>query len=112
MGVLDPSDGIEHYRDGIDLHLPGIATFRVRTDTDFADQPYLQAASPGVVKRMYGGAKKAMGVVSDAFQACARIVLDAAEPPRIVSALRFHLPQPHCQDHDRYQNPPRRPRAR
>jgi hypothetical protein len=67
MGVFDPSEGIQHYRDGIDLHLRGIATKHVRIDTDFADQTHLQATSPGVMKRMYGGAKKVLNVVSDAF---------------------------------------------
>ncbi|MFT5127280.1 MAG: hypothetical protein ACI8W8_000882 [Rhodothermales bacterium] len=67
MGEFDPREGIQHYQNGIDLHLRSIAAQGVRIDTDFGDQSHLQAASPGMVKRMYGGAKKVLNVVSDAF---------------------------------------------
>ena len=66
MGVFNPDERVQHIHEGIDLHLRGIATGEVRIDTDFGDQTHFQAASPGVLKRMYGGAKKVVGVVGDA----------------------------------------------
>jgi hypothetical protein len=66
LGTFAPTERIQHIHDGIDLHLRGIATETVRIDTDFGDQSHIQAASPGIVKRMYGGAKKVLGVVTDA----------------------------------------------